>query len=453
MQRVEHIRRIASKSTAVAHRLTYWYAPAHRSMRVLYDISTLGLGHLYQQSRGGAFRVDLHMTEALAASSDCELLFCANHSSVAYYGCQEFLKHHPQLGGVPLVAPRRSDGRAWFRAGASMTHRAVRGLFGTNVLPAAVRRGAAYIDDRVHPPVTDAAAPVDILHSASTPLPARARQRSPQRFLTIYDLAHLRLTDLYEPAFQRSVLTVLRSLRPDDSVITTSCFVRDELCEQGVVAAERIHVVPLAAHPALFYPCKDPDAIETVRRRYCIPPGPYVLSVNSPDARKNVPHAIHAFAQAAHHGRDALGSLVLTGGAAPGLSDICDAIVKYPELHGRIILTGYVPDADLAPLYTGAQVFVYPSIYEGFGLPPLEAMQCGTPVITLNTSSLPEVVGHGGVMVPPGSIPALAESMLDIASNSQRRAELQQTALAQARRFSWEISTAATLRAYRAALN
>lgn len=421
-------------------------------MRVLYDISTLGLAHLYQQSRGGGFRVDLHTVEALAASAACELLFCANHSSVAYHGCEEFLGQHPQLGHVPLIAPRQSGG-SWLRAGATVAHRSVRRLFGTNILPSAVRRSAAFIDSRVHPRIIDAAAPVDILHSASTPLPPPSRRRSPQRFLTIYDLAHLRLTDLYAPAFQRSVMAGLRSLRPGDSVITSSMFVRTELCELGVAAADRIHVVPLAAHPSLFYPCANPRGINTVRQRYGIPQGPYVLSVNSPDARKNIPHAIHAFARAAHEVGEAMGSLVLTGGAATGLVGIGETIAKYPGLRDRIILTGYVPDDDLAPLYTGAQVFVYPSIYEGFGLPPLEAMQCGTPVITLKTSSLPEVVGDAGVMVPPGDVDALAAAMVDIASNVGRRADLQQRSLAQASRFSWEHTAAATLRAYCAALN
>src|SRR5215203_3284620 len=99
-------------------------------MRVLYDISTLGLGHLYQQSRGGSFRVDLHTVEALAASVECDLFFCANHSSVAYHGCEEFLSGHPQLGRVPLIAPRQRGGSLWLHASATVAHRSVRRLFG-----------------------------------------------------------------------------------------------------------------------------------------------------------------------------------------------------------------------------------------------------------------------------------------------------------------------------------
>jgi glycosyltransferase involved in cell wall biosynthesis len=421
-------------------------------MRILYDISTLGLAHLYQQSRGGSTRVDLNIAEGLAASSECELLFCANHSTVAYHGCEAFLASHPRLEDVPLLAGGGLKAHSAVRAAASAAHRRVRQLFGSNVLPAAVRHCAAFVDRRLQRPVADAASGVDILHSPSTPLPPPSARRSPARFLTVYDLSYLRFPDLYGPAYRRTSMAAIHSLRPGDRLITTSRFIRDELCERGVASADRIHVVPLAAHPSLFSPCTDAETLDTVRRRYGIPEGPYVLSVNSPDPRKNVPQAIHAFARAAREGRDVLSSLVLTGSAGNGSDRIHQAIAEYPGLDGRIVLTGHVPDDDLAPLYSGARVFVYPSIYEGFGLPPLEAMQCGTPAITSNTSSLPEVVGDGGVMVPPGDVDALAGAMLDLARDTDRRRCLQRRALAQASRFSWELSTATTLDAYRAAL-
>src|ERR671914_641563 len=111
-------------------------------MRVLYDISTLGLAHLYPQSRGGAFRVDLHLAEGLAASAECELLFCANHSSVAFHGCEAFLRGHGRLGSIPLVAPDGSRTRV--RALASAAHRWMRSTFGSNILPSGIRRVAAF---------------------------------------------------------------------------------------------------------------------------------------------------------------------------------------------------------------------------------------------------------------------------------------------------------------------
>jgi glycosyltransferase involved in cell wall biosynthesis len=421
-------------------------------MRVLYDISTLGFAHLYQQSRGGAFRVDLHVTEGLEASAECELFFCANHSSVAYHGCQEFLRRHERLRRVPLVAPLNSGGAA-VRAAASSAHRRIRQLFGSNVLPSVVRHLAGFVDRRLHPPVNGAASAIDILHSPSAPLPAASNRRSPRRFLTVYDLRFRRLPKSYDAVYRRDFGRVLDSLREGDHVITPSGFVRDEILAHRVASPDRIHVVPLAADQTLFYECEDSQRIASIRHKYRIPEGPYVLGVNTPDIRKNVSHAIHAFGRVSRDAGGALQSLVLTGHSGPGSDDIRRAVAQYPELRGRILLTGHVPDEDLAPLYSGALVFVYPSLYEGFGLPPLEAMQCGTPVITSNTSSLPEVVGDGGLLVAPDDLDGLTGAILAVACDSDVRLRLQQRALAQAARFSWERTTAATLRAYRAALH
>jgi glycosyltransferase involved in cell wall biosynthesis len=351
------------------------------------------------------------------------------------------------------MARRASAVQSSVRALATAAHWSVRRLFGRNVLPSAIRHVAGFVDKRLHPPVSGAASGIAIFHcSTSTPLPAPAKRGSPQRFLTVYDLAAIRFPAIYGAGYRRYLAGALRSLRPGDNVITNSNFVRDEVLAAGLVPGDRIHVVPLAADRALFYRCADPQRLVTVRDKYGIPEGPYVLGVTNPDLRKNMPQAIHAFARAAHEARDALVSLVLAGSAGPGSDQIEKAIGEYPALRGRVVLTGHVPDDDLAPLYTGAQIFVYPSIYEGFGLPPLEAMQCGTPVITSNTSALPEVVGDAGVMVAPDDLDALAGAMLDLARDTDRRAGLQQRALVRARRFTWELSTAATLRAYRAAL-
>ena len=422
-------------------------------MRVLYDISTLGLAHHYRQSRGGAYRVDRHLTEGLAAADDCELCFCANHSAVAYHGCEAFLRGSQSLAGVPLLGSATSGQRVVVRAAARAAHRLFRGLFG-NVLPSPVRHVARLVDTRLHPPVTAAPSPIDILHTSPlAPLPKPSGGRLPKRFLTVYDLAFVRFPEIYGPAYRQALAGGLRSLRNGDHVLTTSNFVRDELAAEGIAPLDRIHVAPLAADPLIFYPCLEVDRVASVREKYGVPDGPYVLGVNTPDPRKNVPHAVHAFARVAHDQPSALRSFVLTGHPGPGSDRLRQAIDTYPALRDRIIVTGYVPDEDLAPLYTGAQVFVYNSIYEGFGLPPLEAMQCGTPVITSTTSSLPEVVGTAGVMVAPHDLDALAGALLEVAAGSTSGDERQQRALAQARNFSWARATAATLHAYRAALD
>jgi glycosyltransferase involved in cell wall biosynthesis len=419
-------------------------------MRVLYDVSTLGLAHLYRESRGGSYRADLHITEGLAASGECGLRFCANHSTVAYHGCEAFLAGHAPLRDVPLIAPANTAVPRALRRATSGLHRGARAFFGSHVLPSFVRRCATFVDRRLHPPAADSG--VDIFHSPSVPLPPRSGPRSPQRFLTLYDLAYLRFPDLYCAAYRRSAMAAIHSVGDNDCIMTASTFTRDELCERRIATPERIHVVPLAADPAIFHPCADSEAVAAVRGRYGIPEGPYVLSVSSPDPRKDVAKAIHAFGRAAREGRDVLASLVLAGDGHHGSDQIESAIAAYPEMRNRVVVTGYVPDADLSPLYTGARVFVYPSIYEGFGLPPLEAMQCGTPVITSMASSLPEVVGDGGLMVPAHDVDEFAAAMLALARDGALHDRMRARALARAGRFNWSTSIDATLRAYRAAL-
>jgi glycosyltransferase involved in cell wall biosynthesis len=337
------------------------------------------------------------------------------------------------------------------RGAASTAHRWIRWLCGSNILPTAVRHVAAFVDTRLHPPVQGATFGLDILHSSSVPLPP-PNGRMPKRILTVYDLSVLRFPALYGPEYRRGLVGALRSLRPGDSVITTSQFVRDELLAEGVASSGRIHVVPLAADRTTFHPCDDVQRIAGVRRKYGIPDGPYVLGVNTPDPRKNVPHAIHAFARATRSGRDAPASFVLTGSRGPASERIGRTIAAYPELRGRFILTGYVPDEDMAPLYSGAAVFVYCSLYEGFGLPPLEAMQCATPVIASNTASMPEVIGDAGVTLAPDDRDGLVDAMLRLARADDRDG-LRQRALARAAQFSWDRTTAGILHAYRAALN
>jgi glycosyltransferase involved in cell wall biosynthesis len=423
------------------------------AVRVLYDVSTLGLGYLYQQSRGGAYRADLHICEGLAAAPGCELLFCANHSAVAYRGCEGFLRGHSRLGHISLVAPRDPHpAHTFLRAAASTAHRGIRRVIGSNVLPSGVRQIGRAIDRRLHPPVMEGRVTVDVFHSSLlAPLPSRTSPAGTVRLLTVYDLSFFRFPAIYGPVHREALQSAIRSIGPGDHIITTSSFVRDELAADGIAAPERIHVVPLAAEATIFYPCEDRTRLAAVRRKYAIPDGPYVLGVNTPDARKNVADAVHAFARARREAPTAVAALVLVGHPLPQTDAVHQALAAYPELHDRIRVTGYVPDEDLAPLYSGAHAFVYSSVYEGFGLPPLEAMQCGTPVIASNTSSLPEVVGHGGVLVPPGDREAIAAAMLAMATDPDLRPRLRQRALLQAGRFTWERSTQATLQAYRAA--
>jgi glycosyltransferase involved in cell wall biosynthesis len=144
--------------------------------------------------------------------------------------------------------------------------------------------------------------------------------------------------------------------------------------------------------------------------------------------------------------------LVLTGVQGWHFDQIFEEIANADEVRDRIILTGFVPDGDLAPLYSGALAFVYLSLYEGFGLPPLEAMQCGTPVITSNTSSLPEVVGDAGIMIAPTDGDALCQALLDLYNDPALGQAMSRKSLERAKLFSWEKTVERTIDAYKLAL-
>ena len=145
-------------------------------------------------------------------------------------------------------------------------------------------------------------------------------------------------------------------------------------------------------------------------------------------------------------------SLVLVGTKGWAFDPIFKEIAANPKIRDRIIVTGYVDDKYLAPLYSGAMMFVYPSFYEGFGLPPLEAMQCGVPVITSNTSSLPEVVGKAGIMIDPEDADALCQAMLTIYDSTEVRQKMSADSLAQASKFSWQKCAEQTINAYKASI-
>lgn len=196
----------------------------------------------------------------------------------------------------------------------------------------------------------------------------------------------------------------------------------------------RIEVIPLAADPRTFYRASSAE-IAAVLKKYGIQK-PYILSVCTLEPRKNLRALLEAYGMIE---RPEECRLVLVGMRGWKTSDLYDMMERHRLVEG-IVVTGYVPARDLAPLYSGAAVFAFPSLYEGFGLPVLEAMQCGCPVITSNVSSLPEVAGDACILVDPRDSQSLAAAIdRALASPSLRRA-MSRKGMARAREFSWERS-------------
>jgi glycosyltransferase involved in cell wall biosynthesis len=224
---------------------------------------------------------------------------------------------------------------------------------------------------------------------------------------------------------------------------------RDIIATYGI-SPELVTAIPLAAPPH-FEPVSNERELQRIRHTYGIAQD-YILSVGSIQPRKNLSRLISAYVHLRGARPDSkLPQLVIVGKRAW----LYDETLKSIDESGAgtsIIVTGYVPDNDLPALYSGALCFVYPSYFEGFGLPPLEAMKCGTPVIAGNRTSLPEVVGDAGLLVDPFDVEALAAAIEQLIDDPDFRLQLRAKGLNRARMFDWRETARRTLEVYQAAV-
>jgi glycosyltransferase involved in cell wall biosynthesis len=288
--------------------------------------------------------------------------------------------------------------------------------------------------------------PVDLLHVQYTAPPF-----APCPFVaTIHDLSFEHLPETFKRRSRAQLrLTVRRTARRAAHVIAPSEFTRRDLRETYGIQNGRVSVVPLAAADR-FRPVEDAGEVERVKGRYGIE-GDYVLAVGSIQPRKNLARLIEAYKLLrSARGRGKLPRLVLVGKKAWLYGDTLRA-VREGGLAAAVVLTGYVSEADLPALYTGALCFAYPSIFEGFGLPPLEAMRCGAPVLTGDRASLPEVVGDAALTVNPFDAAEIASALARLIDDATLRATLRRRGHARARRFDWRETARMTLEVYRKA--
>ncbi len=420
-------------------------------MNVLIDISLLGSAHYGPRYRTGIARTVENLIEQLEKTDACKLDLCA------YNSVEQLIQTLDYVKSIPLHSEQRFCPPENY-----LVNRLVE--LATNIYPTAAtvassprrRRIVSFFLKRLNLVYgtlnQDIVSQADIFHSTFYPLPSSLRSTaSLRRFITIYDMIPVLYPGYFEHQINKNFTNILKNIRSDDWILAISESTKNDFCNYLGFDPSRVFVTPLAASE-MFYRCTDTARNAEVRVKYGIPDGPYVLSLCTLEPRKNIDHTIRCFVQTIREQHIPDLNLVLVGTKGWDFDRIFAEITDAPELQRRIIVTGYLPDEDLASLYSQAMMFVYPSIYEGFGLPPLEAMKCGVPVITSNTSSLPEVVGNAGIMVTPDDVDALCHSFWQLYRDRPLREKMSALSLEQSRHFSWEKCAEKTVDAYRVSL-
>jgi glycosyltransferase involved in cell wall biosynthesis len=316
---------------------------------------------------------------------------------------------------------------------------------------AALPADLAHVEEQWHPPTNlgwsavglpraAARARVDVIHAPAYTAPLWSRTPV---VLTIHDVSYERHPEWYP--YQRDAVRRMfyrRSARSAARVLTDSEFSAGEIAVAYQIPRERITVAPLGVSDQ-FAPVDRPN--ETLPGGITVP---FLLHVGDLHERRNLPLVVHAMLEAQRRpGMPAL-SLVLAG-VDRGIGDRLRAYASAADAPDAVVCLGSVNDRQLLSLYRGAAALVYPSRYEGFGLPVLEAMACGTPVIASRAASIPEVLGDAGVLLDPDDEPGWAEAIADVVTDEWQKGRMRKAGLTRARSFTWARTAAITLDAYR----
>lgn len=286
----------------------------------------------------------------------------------------------------------------------------------------------------------------DVVHGTSYRLFAEGRKGS---VVTVHDLGFMKYPHFVRKFGSEKMARRVKSALEDATlIITVSENSKKDILEYFPVQENRI-VVTYEGINEKFFQKPDETFIRQAKQKYNITKN-YILFVGTLEPRKNIPALIRAYGAASSLHGDF--QLVLAGGLGWVYDEIFDAIEKCTVKDG-IILTSYIAWEEVHALYHGASLFVFPSFYEGFGLPPLEAMACGTPVITSNVSSLPEVVGDAALLVNPEKEEDIARAMEKVLGDRQFAAQMARKGLERAKMFSWEKTAEQTLKIYEKVYN
>ncbi|MDE6501531.1 MAG: glycosyltransferase family 4 protein [Ruminococcus sp.] len=268
-----------------------------------------------------------------------------------------------------------------------------------------------------------------------------------KKVVTVHDMVYKAFPETVRGRTRFMLETGLKkSLRRADIIVTDSEFSKSEIIRYFPEHSEKIRVVPCGVDCEKFRPCENPETIAEVKKSLEIN-GDYFLYVGTIEPRKNLVRLIRAYKVFSKHVENPP-KLVLAG-AKGWLCDDIYALVKKLHLEKQVIFTKYVPSEDMTPLMCGAIAFVFPSLYEGFGMPPLEAMACGVPVLTSDEASLPEVTGDCAVICDAYSVKSIAKGLYRLYKNPDLRSDLSRRGIERAKTFTWKHSAEKLYNIYR----
>jgi alpha-1,3-rhamnosyl/mannosyltransferase len=267
--------------------------------------------------------------------------------------------------------------------------------------------------------------------------------------LTVHDLSWIRHPETHPAERVRAMNKYFEpGLRRARLVLTDSEFVKREIVEVFGIAPEHIRAIPIGMDP-IFRPLHEGE-LQSALRPHGLRPKSYLLNVGTLEPRKNLKRTVRAYTLLPRPLREQF-PLVLVGASGwrtQGIESVIGPLVA----RGEVKVLGYLAREELAAVTAGAAAMAYPSLYEGFGLPPLEAMGCGVPVIASTSSSLPEVVGDAGLLVDPLDVDAIASAMCKLLEDADLRSRLSALSIERAARFTWDACAARTFAAYQDAL-
>ncbi len=285
---------------------------------------------------------------------------------------------------------------------------------------------------------------IDVVHATVNVAPILTGRPT---VVTVHDLAFLRYPDQY-PGMKQRYLTALtkRSVEHAERVIAVSENTRQDLLHYYLVHPDRVQVVPNGVDPSM-HPVTDATALAAFRDKHQLPEE-FILFLGTLQPRKNLIALLRAWARL---DPDSRLPLVVVGAQGWMYEPIFDE-ARSLGVAGEVVFKGFAEPTDLAEWYSAATIFVYPSLYEGFGMPVVEAMACGTPVIASNASSLPEVAGDAAVLIDPNDVTDLANALRALSDDAERRNAMVQIGLRRAAQFSWVRTARETSDVYRQAV-